>query len=283
MIGPDTYNASFYAMAAPPPMAGRKDAVEDAAAAADFARILNQAAPVNAAAPAASSAAAPESGDTSFLGFVKTIADVINPLQHIPLVGALYRHITGDEINPMARLAGDTLYGGPIGAAFAAVDIGCQKITGHDMGETVIAALTKDKNNAPADDVMIAQNLNDHVLPAAGGPQISDIIWSTPAENNSPVISSLLSPTPPLQRSTGTNEEEPAVHSTPAPVPPVLQAKDTQVASTTVLQPHEAPAVSSRTDVPPALIAARMMEALDKYQQMKSTGLTPMPMMSQIY
>jgi len=282
MIGPNAYNASFYTMAEPP-LAGRKAAVADAAAAADFARILNQAAPVN-------STAAPEGGDGSFLGFVKTVIDAVNPLQHIPLVGALYRHMTGDEINPAARLAGDALYGGPIGAALAAVDIAWQKTTGRDMGETMIAALTKDKGKNPADPAaavaMVARNLNDQVLPAAGDAQTAGIIWSTPADTYLSATNSRLSSTLPLLRSVGTNEEEPAPQPTPTHAPPVHQAKDTVVPlrsppaaskadPTTVLQPQEAPAAASRMDVPPALIAVKMMEALDKYQQMKSAGLAP--------
>jgi hypothetical protein len=269
MIGPNAYDANFYALASP--LAGQKAAVDDAA---DFARILNQTAPEK-------SAAAPqETGGNSFIDFVKGVADVVNPLQHIPVIGAIYRHMTGDEINPLARLAGDTLYGGPIGAAFAAADIACQKTTGRDMGETMIAALTPDKNT------MVAQNLNDRILPAAGDAGPDGIIWSTPANSNELATNSRLPLAPPLPRSTGANGIEPAPQSAPTPAPPAFQEKDTvatsqspptasQVDSTTVLPPHEAPAAASRTDVPPALIAAKMMEALDKYQQMKSTGMAP--------
>lgn len=42
--------------------------------------------------------------------------DTINPLQHIPFVGFLYRQVTGDTITPEASFAGGLLYGGPIGA-----------------------------------------------------------------------------------------------------------------------------------------------------------------------
>ena len=34
------------------------------------------------------------------------VLDVINPLQHIPVVSTIYRAITGDEISPGARVAG---------------------------------------------------------------------------------------------------------------------------------------------------------------------------------
>lgn len=45
------------------------------------------------------------------------IIDIINPLQHIPVVSSIYRKITGDIIAPSMQIAGDALYGGPIGAA----------------------------------------------------------------------------------------------------------------------------------------------------------------------
>lgn len=45
------------------------------------------------------------------------IIDIINPLQHIPVVNSIYRKITGDIIAPAMQIAGDALFGGPIGAA----------------------------------------------------------------------------------------------------------------------------------------------------------------------
>lgn len=41
------------------------------------------------------------------------LLDVINPLQHIPMVSSIYRAVTGDEISPGARVAGGALYGAP--------------------------------------------------------------------------------------------------------------------------------------------------------------------------
>ena len=49
------------------------------------------------------------------------VFDLINPLQHIPFLGGLYRKLTGDTIDPAIRLAGGVLFGGPIGAAVATV------------------------------------------------------------------------------------------------------------------------------------------------------------------
>lgn len=63
------------------------------------------------------------------------MVDVVNPLQHIPLVGHLYRGISGDEIGPGARFLGGGLYGGPIGAGGALVSLVAQaEIRQHSAG-----------------------------------------------------------------------------------------------------------------------------------------------------
>lgn len=47
------------------------------------------------------------------------LLDLVNPLQHIPVVGKVYRELTGDTIAPGIRVAGGALFGGPLGAAFS--------------------------------------------------------------------------------------------------------------------------------------------------------------------
>ena len=54
------------------------------------------------------------------------IIDIINPLQHIPIISSIYRKITGDTIAPAMRVAGGALFGGPIGAAVSLVSTGIQ-------------------------------------------------------------------------------------------------------------------------------------------------------------
>ncbi len=51
----------------------------------------------------------------------RDVLDLVNPLQHIPLVGNLYRRMSGDILDPAIRVAGGALFGGPIGAGLAAV------------------------------------------------------------------------------------------------------------------------------------------------------------------
>ena len=87
----------------------------------------------------APSPAAPKSHfwDGAEFGFTDILA-VINPLQHIPVVETLYRRLTGDRISRTARLAGDALYGGPVGLLGGYLN---EKVMGKDAApQTALAA-----------------------------------------------------------------------------------------------------------------------------------------------
>lgn len=104
-------------------------------------------APPNGATDGADESGTVSAGGLSFWDLL----DVVNPLQHIPIISTIYRKITGDEISPIARVAGATLFGGPIGAAFALVDAAIEHKTGRDIGANAMAALFPDKpQEAPA-------------------------------------------------------------------------------------------------------------------------------------
>ncbi len=65
------------------------------------------------------------------------VLDVVNPLQHIPIVNKIYQAVTGDTIKTPAKLAGSALFFGPIGLAVAAADAVVEKETGKDVVDTV--------------------------------------------------------------------------------------------------------------------------------------------------
>lgn len=67
------------------------------------------------------------------------VLDVVNPLQHIPIVNTVYRGITGDEIKTPIKLLGATVIGGPIGFAAAMADSVVAETTGRDVGEHAMA------------------------------------------------------------------------------------------------------------------------------------------------
>lgn len=77
--------------------------------------------------PTATGKAAQDDG----LGF-GDLVDALNPLQHLPGVSSIYRHVTGDDISLPARLAGGFLFGGPAGLLGSAAMAAFESITGDD-------------------------------------------------------------------------------------------------------------------------------------------------------
>jgi len=280
-------------------------AASDAQDAANFQRILDKLATANTQANSASATTASASTSASvtpatgsFKSFMKNLWDVVNPLQHIPVVSAIYRHATGDTISPGAHVAGDILYGAIsgggaaiAGGAISMADVAYQKATGKDAGETVIAALTGKGNSSPSgSNTMVAQNLTQ-ITPAAGSAFASASatpqahagkgIWSANSNSSSSstgmTIASgsnskniIWSSGSPLFPPSGTIGEGSA---SPSPAQPVLQASG--AASTGASQTQEAPADAVRKTMSPELIASKMMDGLQKYAQMKQQSMNP--------
>ncbi|MCW8861997.1 MAG: hypothetical protein OQK53_10570 [Rhodospirillales bacterium] len=92
----------------------------------------------------------PSTGDGAFAPFGRDgftfsdLLDIVNPLQHIPIVSAIYRHVTGDTIDPASRIIGGTLFGGPVGTVAAITDTVIEESTGRDMGEHAFAFFESD-------------------------------------------------------------------------------------------------------------------------------------------
>lgn len=71
----------------------------------------------------------PQQSDFSFFDFI----DIVNPLQHIPVVNYVYRGVTGDEIKPIGKIIGGGVFGGPTGVVSGLVDAVLTDGTGRDM------------------------------------------------------------------------------------------------------------------------------------------------------
>lgn len=84
--------------------------------------------------------AAERQAETSGLGFLDLL-DVVNPLQHLPVVGTIYRALTGDTISDAARMAGGALYGGPFGVIGALANVVVEAESGKDIGDNALAWL----------------------------------------------------------------------------------------------------------------------------------------------
>ena len=76
--------------------------------------------------------------------------DVINPLQHLPVVGSLYRAITGDGIDAPARLAGGALYGGVAGFLGALGGALYEEVAGESLETSALSLFGLDPAPAPA-------------------------------------------------------------------------------------------------------------------------------------
>ena len=102
------------------------------------------------------------------------LLDVINPLQHIPIISTLYRHLTGDELSPAARIAGGALFGGPIGAAISVANVIVEYTSGKDVGEHVLSLFV---DESAAGTLTAA---TDGALKAAGRGGLPEIVWDGP-------------------------------------------------------------------------------------------------------
>jgi hypothetical protein len=86
----------------------------------------------------------------------RDLLDIINPLQHIPVVSMIYRKLTGDTLDALPRLAGGVLFGGIAGAVSAVVNLVVKDASGKDIGENALDFLqnefSKEESvNAPPD------------------------------------------------------------------------------------------------------------------------------------
>ena len=81
------------------------------------------------------------------IGFADLL-DVINPLQHIPILNSVYRNFTGDQIKPFARIAGAGIFSGGIGAVAATANVFLEAQSGRDVGGHVMGYVSRGRNNA---------------------------------------------------------------------------------------------------------------------------------------
>ncbi len=72
------------------------------------------------------------------------LIDIINPLQHIPIVNMIYQNLTGDRQGAVANVVGGTLWGGPLGLFCATTDLAVQDQTGKTMSENVASLFSDD-------------------------------------------------------------------------------------------------------------------------------------------
>jgi hypothetical protein len=72
----------------------------------------------------------------------KSILDIFNPLQQLPVISTAYRELSGDTISTGSRLIGGALLGGPIGLALALANEIIESSSGKDIGGNLMAAVS---------------------------------------------------------------------------------------------------------------------------------------------
>lgn len=77
------------------------------------------------------------------------VVDIVNPLQHLPVIGMVYRGLTGADLHPMSQIIGGALYGGPVGAMTGTANAITKVKTGKDMGDHALGFLGLKVNNNP--------------------------------------------------------------------------------------------------------------------------------------
>ena len=81
------------------------------------------------------------------------LIDMINPLHHIPVINSIYRRISGDQIDAIPRIAGGSLFFGPIGLAGAAINVIVQRVTGKEINTHLTGFFQKENlDNAEHND-----------------------------------------------------------------------------------------------------------------------------------
>jgi hypothetical protein len=125
------------------------------------------------------------------------LLQTLNPLQHIPGVSWIYRELTGDEISPQARIAGDGLFGGVLGLVSGMVNAMLEKGTGKDVGAHIMAMF--DSKPADAQPTATAQatpattpTLAANAPVAANAPAVAD---AKPASDPSQALTAAPTPT----------------------------------------------------------------------------------------
>ena len=224
--------------------------------------------------------------------------DIINPLQHIPIVSTLYREITGDEISAPARVFGGTLFGGPGGFIAAVANTLFDEVAGEDLGATAVALF--DGEEAPTEPQIAnpTSSPENAVSAAAGATAASGAITADPLttaaggtpsaparENTAPAglftgqdaLNALFNDLHRGGRTPATPSVPTAAVEAPTgaePTPPIAPPKQSATAvpaKPAAAPPLAQPAAQSQmmaAGVPEAAFAQQMMQALDKYQAM---------------
>jgi len=210
------------------------------------------------------------------LGF-DDLLDLMNPLQHIPVISTLYRAFTGDEIRAPMEVAGGALFGGPLGFVAALANVFIDDVAGQDLGDLALAALTGDEASDGTQVAALTPARQSAAL-ATSEPPATDTIETGAAETSDAVAPPVAAP---LAASL-TGEEAlqalaadlrglagggaPPTATPPKEASPLVPVADDVAATLAGVVPSAFD--SSAATLSAGGFAARMMQALDRYEEM---------------
>jgi hypothetical protein len=244
--------------------------------------------------PAASGLPLWSHGSFSF----KDLLDIVNPLQHLPVIGSIYRYLSGDEPSGGARIIGDSLYGGPIGFGVSVVSTALFTDSSGDLGEHALTAMFGPRNDSPTPGkpVVAAAALVTPIaaaVPTAPGEvsaptqpvAMNQLFRSPPPSAPATPEQAFLAQNAQFQRqiSNGRGANGAVINDRPVPLqlssnllpvlPPGAHLVTPTPAPTVSQAAAPAPAAVAPAATPAAAnanpIAQKMLDALDKYEQMK--------------
>ncbi|MBV8534979.1 MAG: hypothetical protein JO128_05270, partial [Alphaproteobacteria bacterium] len=186
------------------------------------------------------------------------VLSTLNPLQYIPVIGTIYRAITGDAAPQAAQVLGGALLGGPLGLIASAANAVVEQSSGKDVGQHVIAMLMP-QGDTPA------------------GPQNQRYAANTPAPSAS-VAAGTVETAPAQSPADATRAAAPA--SVAAPADAVAPAAQPQPLAVSSGQPAAAPAAtlaSAPLQLPPQATALGSVKGsgytLADYRTFAGTGM----------
>ena len=79
----------------------------------------------------------------------------LNPLQYLPIVGTIYRAVTGEQIDPAWRIGGAVVTGaliaGPVGVVTSLIGVGLEELFHRVVGDAAPPATAVPDAGGPAD------------------------------------------------------------------------------------------------------------------------------------
>jgi hypothetical protein len=223
------------------------------------------------------------------------LLDIVNPLQHLPVVGTIYRRLSGDTISGPARIMGGALFGGPIGMLGGVAETLFEQTSGADYGTQLVNLVT----GAPGTKSGVAQTAMVDAAKAgaaSGAPAAAASVPTAVARAAAQATSPTVQPGKAAANDSAALAENAAKPAGPSalfhslqkatkagPIQasgPVIEIRPRREEAQSAAGPTAAAGatdgMAQKAGSPPALpqqlVADMMMGALDKYAKMKQSG-----------